>query len=232
MKEETTATIRVKLPALCLATTLFIILLSFPIFTNEVAQRALALLIFVAVLWITEAIPLPLTGLLIPVLAVVLHLADPADAFKQFAHPIIFLFMGGFVLAGALSLHSLDKLMAWKLISLARGNFYLSAIFLMLATALMACWGYQYCCRRHDDSNGNRHVGIGKKEGSDSRVKISNARHRLFSQYWRYHYDGCLTAQCDGRGDHGAVIFKMDDVFPAAISDCVSANGASIDVLF
>lgn len=118
----------------------FFIVLHTPIFKNEAAQNALALLILVAYLWITEAIPLSLTGLLIPMLAIILHLAEPSEAFKQFAHPIIFLFMGGFVLAGALSRHSLDKLMAQKLIALAKGNFYRSAVLLMLATALMACW--------------------------------------------------------------------------------------------
>ena len=48
--------------------------------------------------------------------------------------------MGGFVLAGALSRHGADKMLAQKLIRLARGNFYRSAILLMLATSLLACW--------------------------------------------------------------------------------------------
>ena len=122
------------------AVLLFFIVLYLPIFNDQSAQSALALLILVAVLWITEAIPLSLTSLLIPLLAIVMHLAEPAAAFNQFAHPIIFLFMGGFVLAGALSRHSLDKLMAQKLVALAKGNFYHSAVLLMLATALLACW--------------------------------------------------------------------------------------------
>ncbi len=98
------------------------------------------MLIMVAILWITEAIPLPLTSLMIPVIATFMQLASSGEAFKQFAHPIIFLFMGGFVLAGALSRHAVDKMLAQKLIGLARGNFYRSAILLMLATSLMACW--------------------------------------------------------------------------------------------
>src|SRR5690606_35558956 len=92
----------------------------------------------VAILWVTESIPLPLTSLLIPVIAIFLQLLPPTDAFAEFANPILFLFMGGFVLAGALSHHSLDKMLAQKLIKLAGGNFYRSAIFLMLATALTA----------------------------------------------------------------------------------------------
>ena len=131
---------RVTLTALCIAIVVFCVLLYLPIFNNQKAQQAFALLIMVAILWITEAIPLPLTSLLIPVTAIFMQLVSSKEAFRQFAHPIIFLFMGGFVLAGALSRHSLDKMFAQKLIRLARGNFYRSAIFLMLATSLVACW--------------------------------------------------------------------------------------------
>lgn len=126
--------------AVVISVVLFLLLLYLPIFENQQAQRAFALLIFVAVLWISEAIPLALTGLLIPVMAVFLQLVSPKEAFKEFGHPIIFLFMGGFVLAGALSRYSLDKRLAQKLIGLARGNFYWSSILLMLATSFLACW--------------------------------------------------------------------------------------------
>ena len=119
---------------------LFSGILIFPIFDDAKINGALAILIFAACLWITEAIPLSLTALVIPVLAILLKITTPADAFSEFANPIIFLFMGGFVLAGALSAHSLDMLLAHKLMRLAKGNFYKSAILLMLATSLTACW--------------------------------------------------------------------------------------------
>ena len=128
------------LTGIFIAVLFFIVILYLPIFNNQQAQQALALLMLVAILWISEAIPLPLTGLLIPVMAISMQLLSPREAFKEFANPILFLFMGGFVLAGALSRHSLDKMLAQKLIMLARGNFYRSAILLMLATALIASW--------------------------------------------------------------------------------------------
>ncbi|MBC7605754.1 MAG: DASS family sodium-coupled anion symporter [Burkholderiales bacterium] len=131
---------KIKIPALVIAIALFCIILNYPLFQNQQAQKALALLVVVAVLWMTEAIPLALTGLLIPVVATLLHLVPPRSAFSEFAHPIIFLFMGGFVIAGALTRYGLDRLLAQKLIALAKGNFYRSAILLMLATSLTACW--------------------------------------------------------------------------------------------
>ncbi len=130
----------INLTGFFVAIVVFCVILYLPIFNNQQAQQALALLMMVAILWITEAIPLPLTGLLIPVMAISMQLLSPGEAFKEFANPILFLFMGGFVLAGALSRHSLDKMLAQKLIRLAGGNFYRSAILLMLATALIASW--------------------------------------------------------------------------------------------
>ena len=123
-----------------IAIVVFIALLYLPVFSNHQAQQALAVVAMVAILWVTEAIPLPLTGLLIPVMAISMQLVTPVEGFKEFANPILFLFMGGFVLAGALSRHGLDKMLAQKLIRLAHGNFYRSAVLLMLATALIASW--------------------------------------------------------------------------------------------
>ena len=129
---------KINLTGIFIAITVFCILIFLPIFDSRKAEYAFALLVMVAILWITESIPLPLTSLLIPVAAIFLQLLSPKDAFTEFANPVLFLFMGGFVLAGALSHHSLDKMLAQKLIKLAGGNFYRSAIFLMLSTALTA----------------------------------------------------------------------------------------------
>lgn len=130
----------INLTGLFVALVVFSVLLYLPIFNDQKAQKAFALLVMVAILWISESIPLPLTSLLIPVFAIFMQLLSPAQAFNEFANPILFLFMGGFVLAGALSRHSVDKMLAQKLIKLAHGNFYRSALLLMLATALIASW--------------------------------------------------------------------------------------------
>lgn len=119
---------------------LLIGILVFPVFSDGSINAALAILLFAASLWISEAIPLSMTALLIPVLAIVLNISTPKAAFSEFSNPVIYLFMGGFVLAGALSAYSLDRLLAYKLMVMAKGNFYKSAILLMFATSLTACW--------------------------------------------------------------------------------------------
>ena len=63
----------------------------------------------VVVLWITEAIPLAVAALLGPALAVVLGVTSAEVALAPFADPLIFLFMGGFMLAGGLSRQGFDR---------------------------------------------------------------------------------------------------------------------------
>ncbi len=131
---------KIKLTPLIFAVLTFVCLANIRLFDVHAQQVAFALLIFAAILWFSEAIPLALTSLVIPIVAILTGLAQPVPAFGEFANPVIFLFMGGFVLAGALHKHSIDKQVALKLIGLAKGNFYWSAVLLMLATSFLACW--------------------------------------------------------------------------------------------
>ena len=85
---------------------------------NEAAQRLLAILGVVVTLWVTEAIPLPVTALLGPALCVLAGLAPARDVFKSFADPIIFLFLGSFLLAEAIFHHGLNRRIAFRILSL------------------------------------------------------------------------------------------------------------------
>ena len=105
---------------------------------EEPTNKGLALLAFVAILWLTEAIHITVTALLVPVLAILLGLESTKSALQAFANPTIFLFFGGFAIATALSVQKLDKYIAHKVIAIARGNFLLAVFFLFLATALLS----------------------------------------------------------------------------------------------
>lgn len=118
---------------------LFLLLIRFLPY-GEHAARGLALLVFVGILWLTEAIHITVTALLIPVLASIMGLLPTATALASFANSTIFLYFGGFALAAALHLQQLDKLFALKIIRLARGNFILSVIYLFLVTAFLSMW--------------------------------------------------------------------------------------------
>lgn len=81
------------------------------------AHRLSAIAGMTVILWITEAIPLAVAALLAPALCVLLDVAPAADAFAAFAHPLIFLFLGGFMLAEALSMQGFDRRAALWLLS-------------------------------------------------------------------------------------------------------------------
>jgi sodium-dependent dicarboxylate transporter 2/3/5 len=75
-------------------------------------QRLAALVTLVIVFWISEAIPIPATALLGPALAVLTGVADAATVFRPFAAPVIFLFLGSFLIARAMMVNGLDRRVA------------------------------------------------------------------------------------------------------------------------
>eukprot|EP01155_Anaeramoeba_flamelloides_P001151 Anaeramoba_flamelloidesa1054452_6.p3 GENE.a1054452_6~~a1054452_6.p3 ORF type:complete len:131 (-),score=12.37 a1054452_6:56-448(-) len=98
-------------------------------------RTGLAILAVIAILWMTETFHITITALLVPVLTVVAGVFSVADALKNFANPIIFLFLGGFGLAAALNAQGLDKYIAGHVIRLARGHLGAASILLFLTAA-------------------------------------------------------------------------------------------------
>src|SRR5687768_11884931 len=70
------------------------------------------------VLWITEALPMPVTALIGAAACVLLQIAEAKEVFASFADPLIFLFIGSFILARAIFLHGLDRRLAYSILSL------------------------------------------------------------------------------------------------------------------
>lgn len=118
---------------------LFGVLLWLLPFETKVNQ-GLAILVFIAVLWLTEALHTTVTALLIPVLAVATGLMSTKVSLHGFADPTIFLFFGGFALAAAMHYQELDKLIAQRVLLLARGHFGLAIIYLFAITAFLSMW--------------------------------------------------------------------------------------------
>lgn len=106
---------------LVLGPALFLLLLAVPVGSLSVpAQRVAAVMALVITFWVTEALPLPVTALLGPTLAVVLGVASARDTFAPFADPLIFLFMGSFILARAIFVHRLNERIAYGVMSWRR----------------------------------------------------------------------------------------------------------------
>ena len=83
-------------------------------------KNGLFILMICAGLWMSEIIPLPVTALLVPVLAYFFKILSPVAAMAPFSNTIIFLFMGGFTLAALLNKHGIDLWLAERVIRVAR----------------------------------------------------------------------------------------------------------------
>ncbi|MBU1186442.1 MAG: anion permease [Acidobacteria bacterium] len=90
----------------------FLILLSPLLQDNPRAHNLLAVFSLVVIFWVTECVPIPITALLIPVFLTLFQVTSVKEAFAPFADPIIMLFLGGFILARAMCVHSLDQKLA------------------------------------------------------------------------------------------------------------------------
>ncbi|MFZ7813482.1 DASS family sodium-coupled anion symporter [Acinetobacter lwoffii] len=117
---------------------------------DQNANKGLALLAFIGILWLTEAIHITITALLIPVMAVLLAMPMASGeelvpittqaALATFADPVIFLFFGGFALATALHIQKLDRKIAMWIISMSRGHLGISVLAIFVVTALLSMW--------------------------------------------------------------------------------------------
>ncbi|MGB3860964.1 MAG: DASS family sodium-coupled anion symporter [Candidatus Aminicenantaceae bacterium] len=85
---------------------------------NPRAHNLLAVFLLVVVWWVTECIPIPITALLIPIFITVFAISPVKEAFAPFANPIIMLFLGSFILARAMCVHSLDQKLAFSVLSI------------------------------------------------------------------------------------------------------------------
>lgn len=102
--------------------------------------KGLAILFFIASLWITESLPITATALLVPIIAVMTGIFEVKHALSYFAHPIIFLFLGGFGLAAALHKYNLDEFFAGYIMKAAGSRMIFSIISLFIATAIISMW--------------------------------------------------------------------------------------------
>ena len=81
-------------------------------------RYAVATMAFAAVLWVTGALPLPLTALCVPILLTVFGVyPDLGDAVAGFADPVVFLLLAGFVLAEALQGCGADRRVAYHVLA-------------------------------------------------------------------------------------------------------------------
>lgn len=104
------------------------------------AYQVMAVGAWMVIWWITEAVPLPVTALLPLILFPIQKVFSMADAAAPYADPIIFLFMGGFIIALAMEKRNLHRRIALNIIRLTGTNANGIILGFMLATAFLSMW--------------------------------------------------------------------------------------------
>jgi hypothetical protein len=100
----------------------------------------LAVLGMAIVLWITEAVPLFVTSLAIPVLLAGAEVGTAEDALAPFFDPIIVLFFAGFLMAEAMRRSGLDRLVALSIVDVAGGGAVRLYLALIGLAAFLSMW--------------------------------------------------------------------------------------------
>lgn len=104
------------------------------------AWRVAALTLLMATWWVSEALPLPVTALLPVVVLPLMGVSSVESAAAPYANPLIFLFLGGFLLAMAIQRWNLHRRIAITILSLAGRRPDLLIGGFMVATAGLSMW--------------------------------------------------------------------------------------------
>ncbi|WP_197374260.1 SLC13 family permease [Mycolicibacterium baixiangningiae] len=105
---------------LFLAPVLTIAFLALPLGMEPQQQTLAGVLLGVIVLWICEAVPIPIGGLLGVAVVVFLGVAPADDVLGAFGSSTIFTFIGAFILAQAMLKHGLARRFAFRILALPR----------------------------------------------------------------------------------------------------------------
>ena len=123
-----------------------------PVELTHAARACVSMVLWMAIWWFTEAVPIAVTALLPIVCFPLLGVATPAQTLKEYSNSTIYLFLGGFLIAAGIARWGLDRRIALYTIRIVGTKPKQIVLGIMLATSfLSACVQHRY--RRHDASD-------------------------------------------------------------------------------
>jgi len=110
---------------------------------DDLSQEGIAVLAstaWIAVWWITEAIPIAVTALLPIVLFPLTGGLDIASTTSAFGHKYVFLYLGGFIIAISIEKWNLHRRIALNIINIIGSDVRKIILGFMIATAFLSMW--------------------------------------------------------------------------------------------
>lgn len=107
---------------------------------NPQALAMLALAAWMAIWWITEAIPIAATAFLPLILMPLLGILPISDVSSNYMHPTVLLYMGGFLLATGIEKWNLHRRIALNIINLVGSDLRKIVLGFILATGILSMW--------------------------------------------------------------------------------------------
>lgn len=107
---------------------------------NRLVTATLAVALLMAVWWVTEAVPLAITSLLPVALFPLLGIMDGKEVSAVYFNDVIFLFVGGFIMALAMQRWNLHRRIALNILMVTGMSHGRILLGFMLATAFLSMW--------------------------------------------------------------------------------------------
>ncbi|ADT70472.1 MAG: sodium-dependent dicarboxylate transporter 2/3/5 [Pseudoalteromonas tetraodonis] len=111
-----------------------------PVGMSAAAFKTAGLAFWMASWWVSEVVPIPATALLPLVISPIVDIAAIKSVAAPYAHPLIFLFLGGFLISIAMERWGLHKRIALKTMLYAGKKPSLQILAMMLVTAFLSMW--------------------------------------------------------------------------------------------
>lgn len=104
------------------------------------ARLMIAIAFAAAAFWITEVIPIPMTALMVIILQGIFRIQPFHEGIAFVAHPVNTLLLAGFIIAGAMKKHGLDRRIGLKFISFMGEKTSRLILGVMIGTAILSMW--------------------------------------------------------------------------------------------